>query len=148
MQGQTSNLSGQTTSQSTGTTSTSGTSGQSGSHEISKEILDCANSLKSQVESKINCKSNTWNVTYFERFPSDSQHQCYYIKVCTDNNGHVRFKASQQSKLSSWELEEVEEFDRGNVSIPDNAYQTRTKETSTTESSFKPGQQNIQTSNP
>ncbi len=119
-----------------------------GHSDISKEIQNAADSLKSTIESKINLKFNEWDVSYFERYPSDSQHQAYFIKVNTDNNGHVRFKASQTSKLSSWDLEEIEEFDRGNVNIPDNAYQTRTKESQQQGQGLKSGQVNVEPANP
>jgi len=116
--------------------------------DISKEIQSAADSLKSQIESKINLKFKEWDVSYFERYPSDLHHQAYFIKVNTDNNGHVRFKMSQTDKLSSWNLEEIEEFDRGNVNIPDNAYQVRTKESLQQGQGLKSGQMNVEPANP
>jgi len=96
--------------------------------EISSDIICIADKLKPEIEKKLNLKFNTWNVLDFERFPTDVHHTSYYLKCGTDNNGHVRFRATETEDKQDWTCE-IEEYDRGNVPIDPNQY-LRGKESS------------------
>jgi len=95
---------------------------------ISSEIKGIADKLKPEIEKQLKLKFNEWNVLYFERYPTDVQHTSYYIKVATDNNGHVRFRAFETEDKGDWKFE-VDEYDKGNVPIDPNEY-IRGKESS------------------
>ena len=96
--------------------------------QISQEIKKIADKIRPDVEKQLNLKFNNWNVLDFERFPTDVQHTSYYLKIGTDNNGHVRLRATETEDKGDWKFE-VEEYDRGNVPINADQY-IRGKESS------------------
>ncbi len=96
------------------------------SQQISEEICKVADKLKPTIEQKLNLKFKKYEVLDFERFPADTQHTSYYIKVGTDNNGHVRFRATETEDKGDWCCE-IEEYDRGNVPLDPNLYSRGTE---------------------
>ena len=75
-------------------------------------IQSLADRIQSDVEKELNRSFNTFDVMDYHPILTDPKHTSYYMKVKTDDNGHVRVKTIKKTPDSDWETH-VEEYDRG-----------------------------------
>jgi len=75
-----------------------------------------ADSVKRDVENRLNRTFNTFKVLEHKALEDPDQNASYYMKIKTDDNGHVRVKTMQKEPNSDWKVN-VEEYDRGNAAI-------------------------------
>jgi len=79
-------------------------------------IQGLANSIKDDVERELNRSFDTFDV--MEHYPilTDPEHTSYYMRVKTDDNGHVRVKTIKKDPSSGWQTH-VEEYSRGKPTL-------------------------------
>jgi len=79
-------------------------------------IQSLADSIKNDVEREINRTFDTFDV--MEHYPilTDPEHTSYYMRVKTDDNGHVRVKTIKKDPSSDWQTH-VEEYHRGKPAL-------------------------------
>ena len=94
---------------------------QTSQTKISQEIIKIADKIRPELQKQLGLTFNTYCVLDFEHYPTDVSHTSYYLKIGTDNNGHVRLRATETEDKGDWTFE-VEEFDRGNVQIDPSTY--------------------------
>jgi len=75
-------------------------------------IQSLADSIKRDVEKDLNRTFNTFDVVESHPILTDPKHTSYFMKVKTDDNGHVRVKTIKKAPGSDWQTH-VEEYDRG-----------------------------------
>ena len=75
-------------------------------------IQNLADCIHKDVEKELNRTFNTFDVMDYHPILTDPKHTSYYMKVKTDDNGHVRVKTIKKTPDSDWETH-VEEYDRG-----------------------------------
>jgi len=79
-------------------------------------IQDLANRLKHDIERELNRNFNTFNVMEYYPILTDPEHTSYYMRIKTDDNGHVRVKTIKKLPGSDWKTH-VEEYTRGKPSL-------------------------------
>jgi len=79
-------------------------------------IQRLADRIKSDVERELNRSFETFNVMEHHPILTDPEHTSYYMRVKTDDNGHVRVKTVKKEPGSDWQTH-VEEYQRGNRPI-------------------------------
>jgi len=79
-------------------------------------IQNLADSIQRDIERDLNRSFNTFDV--MESFPilTDPEYTSYYMRIKTDDNGHVRVKTIRKKPGSPWQSH-VEEFHRGRKSL-------------------------------
>jgi len=75
-------------------------------------IQDLANSIKRDVERDLNRTFKMFDVVESHPKETDPEHTSYYMKMKTDDNGHVRVKTIKKLPGKDWETH-VEEYNRG-----------------------------------
>jgi len=81
-------------------------------------IQHLADNIKNDVERELNKTFETFDV--MEHYPilTDPEHTSYYMRVKTDDNGHVRVKTIKKDPQSDWQTH-VEEYYRGKAALED-----------------------------
>jgi len=75
-----------------------------------------ANSIQRDVENQLNRTFETFKVLEHKALHDPDQNASYYMKIKTDDNGHVRVKTMQKKPNSEWKVN-VEEYDRGKAAL-------------------------------
>jgi len=75
-------------------------------------IQRLADHIQSDVERELNRTFDTFDVIESHPILTDPEHTSYFMKVKTDDNGHVRVKTIKKVPGSDWETH-VEEYNRG-----------------------------------
>ena len=75
-----------------------------------------ADAIKRDVEHQLNRTFDTFRVLEHTTLEDPDQNSSYYLKIKTDDNGHVRVKTMQKEPHSDWKVN-VEEYDRGNSAL-------------------------------
>jgi len=79
-------------------------------------IQSLANRIKNDVESELNRSFETFDVTDYHPILTDPEHTSYYMRMKTDDNGHVRVKTIKKEPGADWKTH-VEEYHRGKPSL-------------------------------
>jgi hypothetical protein len=79
-------------------------------------IQGLADRIKRDVEKDLNRTFNTFDVTESHPILTDPKHTSYYMRVKTDDNGHVRVKTIKKDPGSDWQTH-VEEYNRGKPAL-------------------------------
>jgi len=79
-------------------------------------IQSLADSLKKDVEKDLNRSFETFDVIEHHPILTDPEHTSYYMKVKTDDNGHVRVKTIKKEPNSEWKTH-VEEYYKGKPAL-------------------------------
>jgi len=79
-------------------------------------IQSLANSIKSDVERDLNRTFDTFDVVESHPILTDPEHTSYFMKMKTDDNGHVRVKTIKKTPGSDWKTH-VEEYNRGRPAV-------------------------------
>ena len=79
-------------------------------------IQSLADRIKNDVERDLNRTFETFDVMEHHPILTDPEHTSYYMKVKTDDNGHVRVKTIKKTPDSDWQTH-VEEYNRGRPSL-------------------------------
>jgi len=72
-----------------------------------------ANFIKSDVERQLNREFKHFDVLEHEAL-NDPEHTSYFMKVKTDDNGHVKVKTTRHPAGGEWKTD-IQEYDRGNA---------------------------------
>ena len=75
-----------------------------------------ANSIQRDVENQLHRTFETFKVLEHKALHDPDQNASYYMKIKTDDNGHVRVKTMQKKPNSEWKVN-VEEYDRGKAAL-------------------------------
>jgi len=79
-------------------------------------IQSLADSIKSDVERDLNRSFETFDVIEHHPILTDPEHTSYYMRVKTDDNGHVRVKTIRKEPKSDWRTH-VEEYYKGKPAL-------------------------------
>jgi len=79
-------------------------------------IQNLANRIKKDVERELNRTFDTFDVMEHHPILTDPEHTSYYMRVKTDDNGHVRVKTIKKEPGTDWRTH-VEEYYRGKPSL-------------------------------
>ena len=79
-------------------------------------IQGLADRIKKDVEKDLNRTFSTFDVTESHPILTDPEHTSYYMRVKTDDNGHVRVKTIKKNPGSDWQTH-IEEYNRGKPSL-------------------------------
>ena len=77
------------------------------------QMQDIANSIRSDVEKQLSQSFKQFDVLEHQAL-EDPEHTSYFMKVKTDDNGHVKVKTTRHEPGSDWKTT-VQEYDRGNA---------------------------------
>jgi len=81
-------------------------------------IQQLANCIKQDVEKELNKNFQKFDVIEYHPILTDPEHTSYYMRLKTDDNGHVTVKTIKKTPKSDWETH-VEEYERGKPSLGD-----------------------------
>jgi len=79
-------------------------------------IQSLADQIKADVEKDLNRTFETFDVMEHHPILTDPEHTSYYMRVKTDDNGHVRVKTIKKEPNSDWQTH-VEEYNRGKPAV-------------------------------
>jgi hypothetical protein len=79
-------------------------------------IQKLADSIKNDVERELNRSFETFDVMEHHPILTDPEHTSYYMRVKTDDNGHVRVKTMKKEPKSDWQTH-VEEYYKGKPAL-------------------------------
>jgi len=79
-------------------------------------IQSLADSIKNDVERELNRSFETFDVMEHHPILTDPEHTSYYMRVKTDDNGHVRVKTMKKEPKSDWQTH-VEEYYKGKPAL-------------------------------
>jgi len=79
-------------------------------------IQKLADRIKCDVEKSLNRSFGMFDVMEFHPIMTDKDHTSYYMRIKTDDNGHVRVKTIKKEPGSDWKTH-VEEYQRGKPTI-------------------------------
>jgi len=99
-------------------------------------IQALADNIKRDVEREVNRHFRTFDV--MESYPilTDPEHTSYFMRVKTDDNGHVRVKTIQKTPGSEWQTH-VEEYNRGQPSLEGQEQEQKALDTEKKEGEIK-----------
>jgi len=83
----------------------------SNTDSLSTQMQNIANSIQSDVERQLNRSFNQFDVLEHQTL-NDPENTSYYLKVKTDDNGHVKVKTTKHPAGGEWKTD-VQEYDRG-----------------------------------
>ena len=78
-----------------------------------KQMQSLADSIKSDVEKQLNESFKQFEVLEHKAL-EDPDNTSYFMKVKTDDNGHVKVKTTRHEPGQDWKTT-VQEYDRGNA---------------------------------
>uniref|UniRef100_A0A6G5AH53 Uncharacterized protein n=1 Tax=Rhipicephalus microplus TaxID=6941 RepID=A0A6G5AH53_RHIMP len=78
-----------------------------------KDMQNLADSIRSDVEKQLNQSFKQFDVLEHQAL-EDPEHTSYFMKVKTDDNGHVKVKTTRHEPGQDWKTT-VEEYDKGNA---------------------------------
>jgi len=81
--------------------------------KLFKQMQDLADTIRSDVEKQLNESFKQFDVLEHKAL-EDPEHTSYYMKVKTDDNGHVKVKTTRHEPGQKWKTT-IEEYDRGNA---------------------------------
>jgi len=79
-------------------------------------IQNLANNIKHDVEKELNRNFKIFDVEDYHPILTDNEHTSYYLRMKTDDNGHVRVKTIKKIPGSDWKTH-VEEYNRGKACL-------------------------------
>jgi len=79
-------------------------------------IQKLADRIRDDVEKSLNRHFDMFDVMEYHPILTDPEHTSYYMRVKTDDNGHVRVKTIKKLPGSDWQTH-VEEYNRGLSSL-------------------------------
>jgi len=79
-------------------------------------IQKLADRIRNDVEKELNKSFQVFDVEDYHPILTDPEHTSYYMRVKTDDNGHVRIKTIKKEPGSDWKTH-VEEYQRGKPTI-------------------------------
>jgi len=82
-------------------------------------IQALADRIKTDVERDLNRTFNVFDVMEHHPILTDPEHTSYFMRVKTDDNGHVRVKTIKKTPDSDWQTH-VEEYNRGQPAAVEN----------------------------
>ena len=106
-------------------------------------IQSLANSIKSDVERQLNHSFREFDVLEHEAL-NDPENTSYYMKVKTDDNGHVKVKTTRHPAGGEWRTD-IQEYDRGTPSIQSGQNKDFSLENQPSKDLIKPLDSNLST---
>ena len=79
------------------------------------QMQDIANNIRNDVEKQLNQSFKQFDVLEHQAL-EDPEHTSYFMKVKTNDNGHVRVKTIKKKPGSDWKTH-VEEYYRGSPAV-------------------------------
>jgi len=84
---------------------------QFGTGSFLSDFQSLADSIKADVEKQLNQSFKQFKVLEHKAL-EDPDNTSYFMKVLTDNNGHVKVKTTKHQAGGDWKTD-IQEFDRG-----------------------------------
>jgi len=81
-----------------------------------RSIQSLFGSIKNDAERELNRSFETFDVMEHHPILTDPEHTSYYMRVKTDDNGHVRIKTMKKEPNCDWQTH-VEEYHKGKPTL-------------------------------